>query len=437
MIDPTPFRRHPVLTSTEVIRAALEDLADVDPTYMRTEEKAEALRALTMLTSQLDALRLRVIAAAEDVAAERGDKRVADWVARETRCDKRAAHAQQTLAEALDARWTRIGGGVASGRVHLDQARVVVRSLEALPPEVGRETRRMAEEHLLGLCDEFGPRDLAKLGERVLAFVAPEVADEAERKALDAADRRAETRTRFTYKTNPDGSLDYSGTLPPVEGSILKTVLEARMSPRRRDQADGWTDPVTGQRLTAEQVRGEAFRDLINTLDPTALGQHGGKPVSVFVTTTLDSLTTGLGTAQLSTGETITAAQARRLACDAGLIPAVLGSKSDVTRSPHRGTRCGRGRGQVEQPSRLRNEGANRACRNPVRRTPTMPRSRSPGPTRTTTSSPVAGTTARSTTPDTRRPTTPTAPSPSTGARESRVPADHTEGRFHRRLRAS
>jgi hypothetical protein len=165
---------------------------------------------------------------------------------------------------------------------------------------------------------------------RVLAFVAPQVADEAERKALEAAERRAETRTRFTYKTTPDGSLDFNGTLPPVEGSILKTVLEARMSPRRRDQAGGWTDPATGQRLSAEQVRGEAFRDLIANLDPTSLGQHGGKPVSVFVTSTLETLTTGLGTALLSTGETITAAHARRLACDAGLIPAVLGTKSEV-----------------------------------------------------------------------------------------------------------
>ncbi|WP_344301867.1 HNH endonuclease signature motif containing protein [Nocardioides bigeumensis] len=330
MIDPTPFRRHPVLDCTDVIRAALHDVVDIDLTYMRTEEKAEALRELTTLTSPIEGLRLKVLAASDDVAAEHADKRVADWVARQTRCDKRAAHAQQTLAEALDGRWTRIGGGVTSGRVHLDQARVIVRALDQLPPQIGPEVRRLAEEQLLEFADDFGPRELVKLGERILAYVAPQVADDAERKALEAAERRAETRTRLTYKTRPDGSLEYSGVLPPVEGAILKTVIDAKSSPRRRDQAGGWTDPATGQRLTADQVRGEAFRDLIANLDPQDLGQHGGKPVSVFVTITHRELTTGLGTAQLSTAETITAGHARRLACNAGLIPAVLGTQSEV-----------------------------------------------------------------------------------------------------------
>ena len=44
----------------------------------------------------------------------------------------------------------------------------------------------------------------------------------------------------------------------------------------------------------------------------------------------LETLQTGLGTAQLGTGEPITAGDARRLACTAGLVPAVLGTKSEV-----------------------------------------------------------------------------------------------------------
>ncbi|WP_344302091.1 HNH endonuclease signature motif containing protein [Nocardioides bigeumensis] len=326
----TPTPRHPLVEAADDLDKVLAGVAGVDPTYLATEDKKDLLLRFTTLSSQVEGLRLKVIAASDDVAAEHADKRVADWVARQTRCDKRAAHAQQTLAEALDGRWARIGGGVTSGRVHLDQARVIVRALDLLPPQVGPEVRRLAEERLLEFADSFGPRELVKLGDRILAYVAPEVADAEELKALEAAERRAETRTRLTYTTRPDGSLEYSGILPPVEGAILKTVIDAKSSPRRRDQAGGWTDPATGQRLTADQVRGEAFRDLIANLDPQDLGQHGGKPVSVFVTITHRELTTGLGTAQLSTGETITAGHARRLACNAGLIPAVLGTQSEV-----------------------------------------------------------------------------------------------------------
>ena len=45
---------------------------------------------------------------------------------------------------------------------------------------------------------------------------------------------------------------------------------------------------------------------------------------------TLDQLLTGLGAAGLDTGGHISAGEARRLACTAGIIPAVLGGKSQV-----------------------------------------------------------------------------------------------------------
>ena len=56
----------------------------------------------------------------------------------------------------------------------------------------------------------------------------------------------------------------------------------------------------------------------------------GGLNATVVVTMTLDSLLGGLKAANLDTGETISAALARRLACEAGIIPAVLGGNSEV-----------------------------------------------------------------------------------------------------------
>jgi hypothetical protein len=50
----------------------------------------------------------------------------------------------------------------------------------------------------------------------------------------------------------------------------------------------------------------------------------------VIVTMTLESLLGGLQAANLDTGETISASLARKLACEAGIIPAVLGGKSQV-----------------------------------------------------------------------------------------------------------
>lgn len=63
-----PGARHPLLRAGDQVEAALKDVADLDPVFLPTRDKREALLQLTRLTSQLEGLRLRVIASAADVA---------------------------------------------------------------------------------------------------------------------------------------------------------------------------------------------------------------------------------------------------------------------------------------------------------------------------------------------------------------------------------
>ncbi|MCX6397742.1 MAG: DUF222 domain-containing protein [Propionibacteriales bacterium] len=51
---------------------------------------------------------------------------------------------------------------------------------------------------------------------------------------------------------------------------------------------------------------------------------------TVVVTMTLENLLGADKAATLDTGETISASEARRMACEAGIIPAVLGTKSQI-----------------------------------------------------------------------------------------------------------
>ena len=61
-----------MLACADVIEDALKDVAGVEPAFMATADKAEALVRLTRLAEQVEALRLRVLAASDDVAAEDG-----------------------------------------------------------------------------------------------------------------------------------------------------------------------------------------------------------------------------------------------------------------------------------------------------------------------------------------------------------------------------
>jgi hypothetical protein len=75
---------------------------------------------------------------------------------------------------------------------------------------------------------------------------------------------------------------------------------------------------------------GEAFCRLIETLDPDRLPHSGGMSATVVVTIPLETLHGGLGAATMDTGTRLSPGEARRMACDAGLIPVVLGGRSEV-----------------------------------------------------------------------------------------------------------
>ena len=78
---------------------------------------------------------------------------------------------------------------------------------------------------------------------------------------------------------------------------------------------------------------GVALTQLIETYPAERLPKTGGCSATVVVTMTLDQLTADLdhaGVCTLDTGGRISAPEARRLACTAGIIPMVLGGKSQV-----------------------------------------------------------------------------------------------------------
>ena len=84
---------------------------------------------------------------------------------------------------------------------------------------------------------------------------------------------------------------------------------------------------------------GEAFCQFLEAVDPDRLPLHGGDATTVIVTIDLAALRADLGTAELLGASAvpgsdeptlITAADARRLACTADILPAVLGGRSEV-----------------------------------------------------------------------------------------------------------
>ena len=317
---------HPVLAAVAVVEAAVKDVTDVNPGFMSTVEKAEALRALTVVSSRIEELKLRVLASAGDVAEQTGARDAAAWLAHAARLEGSDTRRDSRLATALEERWHVVAAGLRGGTVNTAQARVIVRALDDLPEDlVTPEVRALAEIRLVDLASEFGPRQLRILGRRVLEVVAPEVAEEVERKLLERGNARAERSTYLTTRRNGDGTTDLRVRLADTAADRLLTYVQAFTSPRRTPSPG----QIESDRRPYDQKLGHAFVAFLESVDPKRMPLHGGDATTVIVTLDLETLRNGLGVGLIG-DEPITAGQVRRLACTAHILPAVLGGESEI-----------------------------------------------------------------------------------------------------------
>ena len=307
------------------VEAALKDVADLDPTFMPTTEKKSALLALDRASAQLEELRLRVMAAAEDVAVDEGARDAAAWLAHHGRRDRWEARRDLRLARALDTRWRTVGRALREAEANRAQAEVIVGALEALPADLDPAVVAQAEQRLVSEAARFGPRQLRILGRRILDVIAPEVAEDHERRALEREEVHATKATFLTTRRRGDGTTDLRIRVADLVADRLLTYLHAFTSPRR----ERGSAPAPGDRRPYDQKLGHAFAAFLESVDPKRLPLHGGDATTLMVTIDHDRLRDGLGIALI--GDTpITAAQARRLACTAHLLPAVLGGASEI-----------------------------------------------------------------------------------------------------------
>ena len=318
------MRVHPVLACADAVEQALKDVRGVDPDFMTTSEKAAALRRLDRLADQMTALRLRVMAGAGDVAEVTADHTAATWLAAETRTDPRERAGELALARSMERRWTRLGASVADGSVNLSQARVIARALEDLPAqEVDADAMVRAEEALIAYAATYAPRELRRLGRRIIEVAAPDTCDQTEGRLLEREERRAAAVAGLTLRRLGDGTTRLSGRLPDGVADRLRTYLEAHTSPRRQGVGEG-------NRVAPRQRLAEAFGAFLETADPARLPLHGGDATSVFVTISLATLQSQLPGAGSVGEEAVSAGEVRRLACTARIIPVVLGGRSEI-----------------------------------------------------------------------------------------------------------
>jgi hypothetical protein len=247
-----------------------------------------------------------------------GATSTAAWLRAATRRDARAARRDTVTAIALATTGSATGAALASGAIGPAAAELVVRTLGELPTALDPATVDAAERTLLELAGRLPADQLAKTARHLRYVTDPDGV-----RALQAEEARLRRGREFYAVPDIDGWLRLSGRLDPVDGAMLLAALDPLAAPR--PCAEDGPDLRTPAQRRADALVELARLGLTNQLCPA----QGGAPVTLLVSidhATLHAAAAAAGV--LPTGQPVSAWQLRRLACDARVVPAVLGGAS-------------------------------------------------------------------------------------------------------------
>ncbi len=288
----------------------------------------EDVRAIERLARRVDAARLAALAAVDvaGVGDGSGMSGTAAWWANATKADGGAVAREVGLARALDRGLDATRAALAEGEVSSEHAAVIAKAVRDLPAGLTAGERDQVEADLVAAAKRVDPAKLRRAARRALDALDRPEAEAHEDQSLRDEEDRARAKAKFSMHDNGDGTTSGHFTVPTLAASILRKILEQMTAPRRMtpDERGGVDGAATGTDWAHAQ--GLAFTELLERLPTDHLS--GKVAATIVVTLSWERLLAGLGAAKVDTGTDISAGEARRLACGAGIVPAVLGGAS-------------------------------------------------------------------------------------------------------------
>ncbi|NNG38748.1 DUF222 domain-containing protein [Flexivirga sp. ID2601S] len=216
-----------------------------------------------------------------------------------------------------------IAEAVARGPCTVSTARAALTNADKVAPVIPTADRGEVLAWFLQLDPALGAKGVQALTRKILATYATE--------ALSVQDAKLEQVETLTWGTTATGMTRLVAELAPANAAVLKAAITAGSAPRPAtvDTEGGRSETARDERPPGKR-RADALMELVAAGAKVAAGDVApvGSAATILLTMDLTSLTDGLGGATTPGGDVLDAGAARRAACDADLIPAVLGGPS-------------------------------------------------------------------------------------------------------------
>ena len=207
-----------------------------------------------------------------------------------------------------------LGAALAAGTIGTEQTRIIVSTMRRLPAKVDPDTRALVQKTLVDNGMITAPTPFAAFALTCDPDGSLDDLNPSDRVELTVGGRNPATGlTRITGHLDDDQGVE-----------VLAQATDGLAAPR--PAVDGSPDP-----RSAATRRGQALTEVLRRyLDMGEAPLQGAERPHITVTMDFQDLQRRVGAATLAHGGPVSAAQARMPACDAVIIPAVLGSTSQV-----------------------------------------------------------------------------------------------------------
>jgi hypothetical protein len=310
------------------------------------DEIVSCVDDIHMVVQQATAVQLALVRQVDSVqvAAAMGATSTLAWLRDRHRVSHATASRLVKLARAVDVdAGSPTAEALAAGAVNVDQVQVITDAVAKLPAE----HRAAGEEHLLAEAETFGPREMGRLGQRIFEVVASQEAEKQALDELERAERRAwhdrglwltdiagTSRVRVTGWLDQEGAASVRAALDPLCAPRTMRRTASRTASRTahaHSDTGGDNDADPADVRSPAQRRVDALVEVCRLASACGdLPDNGGDRPQVVVTIDYDRLREQVGAATFDDGSCLSPAAARRIACDAGIIPAILGSTSQA-----------------------------------------------------------------------------------------------------------
>lgn len=317
----------PVLGSLRVALDAAEKALTEHTWALSEDELAEAMRLLADVGNATDRCLVQVVADARErgTGLQHGWSTV-DWVIESTARALSPARAAQLLRVATVAHepgMEEFLEAVSAGALPLAKADQIARFARDVRPLASREDVLADVQTLLRAASDDGEQP--GLSERELAAAITYAGQFLKPARLLEREEEARRLGRALYKSDgPAGMASYPMLLDAEGAAVVDAALSALSRPVR--EPDGTPDP-----RSAATRRADALVEVVRR-GVSAPGEVPRTPAAqVMVTIPYDQLGEQVRGAGLTmSGQVLSPSTIRKIACDAGLIPVVLGGRGEI-----------------------------------------------------------------------------------------------------------